>query len=244
MSTAQNQPRQTVVFIGDSLTYGMTDGGRAPLNAVQIAGGALGLENYRVIDDGHNGATTGDWIEPDKEYLADALTDVDNSGATTVMIMLGTNDAPATSAAKYKSNLKTLIGDLKSAGVQKIVLNQPPWTACGKKCQTKNQRLVDYDKVLSDLAKNDSQVYSGFAAYNLTKDKPNLFISDGIHMTEAGYNVLGEGWAAAVKAATANLSRAAASNSQRQIPLWWAVVGVVVAFLLGILFGGRGRRRV
>jgi lysophospholipase L1-like esterase len=158
-------PYATVIgYIGDSITQGV---GGTP-NAVQVATTQLGT-GFTVVNRGVSGSTTKSRVN---SQLADAITAFQSNGVEVVSIMLGTNDAQISnniSVNDYKTNVETIITQLKVAGIKKIILNEPPYLDIAKFSSNYNNdslvKLREYSVMLEELADGETVIYGDTQTY-------------------------------------------------------------------------------
>jgi lysophospholipase L1-like esterase len=121
-----------------------------------------------------------------------------------VSIMLGTNDSKVAeniSVDDYKTNLETIITQLKTADIKKIILNEPPYiVSTGQWDTTSLSKMIGYIAAIDELVdgetvlSGDSQAYAYFEA-NQTE------LPDNIHPNVSGHEHLGTFRATAIKSA-------------------------------------------
>lgn len=155
---------------------------------------------YLESNRGANGATTADWISPSSgQLLGNAIAAWAPFGVTAVSIMLGANDANLQNvdAATYQSNMQSIIDNLKTAGITKIVLNQPLYIQTVTN-PTANTLLLAYQTSIASLVAADPTVVfqgdtSGYATFQAN---PSYYQSDGLHPNDTGAAVLAGLWEA------------------------------------------------
>ena len=163
---------------------------------------AATLLNSSAVNDGVNGATTASWAENHEgSPLYNLLEDIAHGAVYNVVsIMLGTNDAniDGTSAADYQTNLQTTITALVGAGINKIVLNQPPYLKT-ESLVGANATLGTYNAALANLvtANPGIVVLGDMAAYSIfAANAATYYQADGVHPNDAGATALATLWAA------------------------------------------------
>ena len=129
-----------VVFIGDSITYGVLLKKAPPLYAQDYLASQRGIGSVRISNQGVSGYTTVNSLPatatvfPKAEAAAAAL-EHDHPGALIFSIMLGTNDSAEdgplgspVSPRAYRDNMQTIIDRLlKDFPKARIVVNYPIW---------------------------------------------------------------------------------------------------------------------
>jgi lysophospholipase L1-like esterase len=203
----QIEQRRTVLFVGDSITYGQTSCNynsnycrTVSTNAVNTEMSILNREavNYVEINMGNPGATASGYLYGiDQAYL----NKVRQYRIEIAQVMLGTNDsARGVSMANYTKNISGIIDELVGSGVKTVILNRPIYNAVAPRL------LVGYFEGLSGLANNetvfmgDTQGYDWFRQNSWHLDGSG----GGFHPDQEGYRVLGELWATAFKAVVEN----------------------------------------
>ena len=192
--------RKTVLFAGDSITYGQTNCNygssycrNALSNAVDTEMSIINSERmkYVEISVGNPGATTNSYLYGMTNNYLDKIRQYRIEIA---QIMLGTNDsALGVSATAYTRNIAGITDKLFNAGIKTVVINRPIYNAVG-------QRLLGgYFEGLLSLV-NDETVFIGdVQGYDWFRE--NYWNLDGgglgFHPNQEGYRVLGELWAAA-----------------------------------------------
>ncbi|MDR3125686.1 MAG: GDSL-type esterase/lipase family protein [Candidatus Nomurabacteria bacterium] len=196
----QIEPRRTLLFVGDSITYGQTNCNygssycrRAASNAVDVEMSILNREavNYIEINMGNSGATASSYLYGINEAYLQKLR---KYRIEIAQIMLGTNDATrGFSVAAYLKNLTGIINELQTAGVKTIIINRPIYNAVSA------WQLSNYFEGLTGLANNQTIFIGDTAGYDWFRQ--NSWHLDGggsgFHPDTEGYRVLGELWAAA-----------------------------------------------
>jgi lysophospholipase L1-like esterase len=252
-----NQDTKAIVFIGDSL---MSDHGKASgqtsLNTVQITADKLGSD-YHTINKSEGGYSTWDWVDDKKGSFSSALADASSSGARVAAVMLGTNDSlhiVKTSPANYKLNLQNLVDRLTTSGIQKVVISNPPWVTNQAAKQRSRTLLQSYRDVVDELAREMPTVYRGFDAYGATENRPDMFNKDGVHFSDAGYNLAGSSWALTLKSILATSQAANQAESAKpeskvvglgDFALIWsaATLTTMAALVIGFALGRSSARR-
>jgi lysophospholipase L1-like esterase len=174
-------------FVGDSITYGVNSGGMP--NAVESQVALLG-SGYAAVNRAVNGSDSGQWVANAYNMLSVAKTQFSNGGVEIAQIMLGTNDAAADiSTADYKSNLETIIVELKTAGVKKFILNKPASSNYA------DVAIQEYTAVLKELVDGESVFYGDDQAYDYLLDNYATAMADVVHPNAVGHAKLGEFWA-------------------------------------------------
>jgi lysophospholipase L1-like esterase len=196
----QIEPRRTVLFVGDSITYGQTNCNytssycrSALTNAVNTEMSILNRDavNYIEINMGNPGATASGYLYGINQAYLDKIQQYRIEIA---QIMLGTNDSVrGFSTSAYIKNMSGIIDALLGAGVKTIIINQPIYNAVAPSL------LSSYATGLVELANNQTVFLGDIEGYNWFKQ--NYWHLDGggrgFHPDQEGYRVLGELWAAA-----------------------------------------------
>jgi lysophospholipase L1-like esterase len=196
----QIERRRTLLFVGDSITYGQTNcnyGSNycrlALSSAVDTEMSILNREtvNYIEINLGNPGATASGYLYGMNQAY---LNKIKQYRIETAQIMLGTNDSVrGVSTANYIKNMSGIVDQLLATGVKTVIINRPIYNAVSA------WRLNDYSENLAGLA-NGSTVFIGdVEGYDWFRQ--NSWHLDGggggFHPDQTGYRVLGELWAAA-----------------------------------------------
>lgn len=186
----------TVACVGDSITQGACATGREysyPAELQRI----LGTENYNVVNFGRSGATlmngTGDPYSIQNAYYRSL-----SFAADYVIIMLGTNDATTNywenqwsdyasydspAAAKYESDLRTLIGSYTSLGCKVVLMTCP---VSHNQYYTHIDEIVAIQKsVAEDLGLDVIDMNAHTASYG--DSWADNYAPDGLHFNDAGY---------------------------------------------------------
>lgn len=221
------EPTIAVVFIGDSITYGVRAGlGVGPCAEACAVIGARSLPRTVVYaNQGISGSQAADWT-PSGTYYRDALspTSTDNSGAyqltqanpfsqLVISICLGPNDsANAVPAATYGTHIGAIVTQARIDWPDAlIVLHAPIWYSPNARTslsydETSLALLTQYAPELAALTDGvhvwlgDTSGYAHFAAtYRTELDAESG--SDGtyfIHPNAAGNTALGKLWGTAL----------------------------------------------
>ena len=185
----------TIGFVGDSLTYGCCTGATpAPTTEAKLLG-----DNYRAINRGVNGSTTGDWLD---HLLAPALDEFKDNDVEIVQVMLGTNDiAQSVPTDQIVDNLNQIAGRLLDNGAKVIIINRIPYSS------KHNDIAVQQLNVAISELPNGQNVYLGDSqAYDYFRQNQDQ-LYDGIHMNQEGYDKLAEFWVDAFKRIVVEPSR-------------------------------------
>jgi lysophospholipase L1-like esterase len=196
----QIERRRTLLFVGDSITYGQTNCNYnssycrlASSSAVDTEMSILNREavNYVEINLGNPGATASGYLNGMNEVY---LNEIKKYRIETAQIMLGTNDSVrGVSTANYIKNMSGIIDQLLAAGVKTVIVNRPIYNAVSA------WRLNDYSENLANLANGSSVFIGDTAAYDWFRQNSRHLDGGGggFHPDQEGYRVLGELWAAA-----------------------------------------------
>ncbi|MDR2541258.1 MAG: GDSL-type esterase/lipase family protein [Candidatus Peribacteria bacterium] len=127
-----------------------------------------------------------------------AINDFLATGVDLVHVMLGANDVIyGVDTNQYKDNLQNLINQIKNAGIKHVILSCPTYSTTRDSVQL----ATHCDKIKELVAENSGYVLLGDTqAYDYFKNNISD-IADGVHLTTAGYNKLGEFRADAIKSA-------------------------------------------
>jgi lysophospholipase L1-like esterase len=198
-------------FVGDSLSAGYNGSTKTPSVTVD----ELGVD-FSDVNKAVSGKTTGDWVTD----APAAAAQFQAAGVETAMIMLGTNDAKSSllvPVETYKANLTSIINSLKSGGVKKVILNQITFIDLGNAAPMTSlwnadslAKIQEYNQALYELVDGETVMLGDVQAYEYFANNTAL-INDGVHMTNQGFQDLGEFWAEAyarVILDPADLSRA------------------------------------
>jgi lysophospholipase L1-like esterase len=188
--------KSKILFVGDSITTGMTNCNYAISQCDQVDASAvsreidfLGKEGYAAKVDNSQAQTTAD-------HLARGLN---VEGADIAQIMLGTNDAGmGVSPAEYKQNMKTIVDTLLDSGVKKVMINKPIFAAS---VSDKINEYWEYLQVAPSLFSDEFVVKGDEDAYDWFASRQYLLDGDGggFHPDEYGYEILGQFWARALQ---------------------------------------------
>lgn len=197
-AAAERAPRIRVACVGDSNTEGYHATGYPSFLAERLG------ENYIVDNYGVSGTTASD----SGDYPYSTTTRYDASlatGADIIVLMFGTNDTNSASwhgvdtfAREYDALVRTYV-ELEQA--PRVILCTPPaphleehhgWRDFGV------QPAV-YDSMNAAIA-NTAETYdlTLVDVYSLTKDQPDWFLDDGIHLTDEGASAVADAVAEAV----------------------------------------------
>lgn len=222
---AQQIPtRYTIVFIGNSITYGATlqspETESPPVEAIRILKGK-GYD-VRYVKCGYSGSTTVDFLPASNDLFPKVVQAVNNlyeAGSQLIFsIMIGTNDSAMegpkgspVSPADYRKNLQTIIDSLytKYPGSH-FILHRPIWYSPNTHNRSLYleeglQRLQTYTPELNILVKdNPEYVFKGdWKAYDFFKKNFRKYFTaeEGnsgvffLHPNKEGAKILGKFWA-------------------------------------------------
>ncbi|MDB5183580.1 MAG: Lysophospholipase and related esterase [Candidatus Saccharibacteria bacterium] len=196
-SLSQTKPQTAIGFIGDSITVG-ADGSH---NAVQNEIADLG-PHYRAVNRGISGTKTSDWTVDNRNFT-DAAMIFQSEGVHVVSLMLGTNDAinaySVVSPEEYASNIKSTIYGLLDRGVDKVIVNYPPFITPGivtkDTIESSKQAFLDYRTQLDTITTGNARIVRGdTGSYDYFEHHLNELV-DGVHPNDKGYQSLGKLWA-------------------------------------------------
>jgi lysophospholipase L1-like esterase len=196
----QIDPRQTVLFVGDSITSGQTNCNYNSSYCRLVMSNAVDTEmsilnsqavKYIEINVGNPGATASSYLYGMNDKY---FSTIQRYRVSVAQIMLGTNDSARwVSGANYVKNMAAIVDKLLAAGVGKVILNQPIYNAVSPRL------LSEYAAGLVGLANGETVVIGDVAGYEWFRQ--NSWHLDaggwGFHPDQEGYQVLGELWAAA-----------------------------------------------
>lgn len=179
--SAQTDEPVNLVFIGNSITQGVTLSDPATESPCVQAGNALHEMTGRTVtvkNHGHSGSTTYNWQAPNSGWLNEAVNDAamlnSQAGQLFVSIMLGTNDsaergptgAPV-SIANYYANMRGIVEYvLTKAPKAMIVIQYPIWYSPNTENTslyglTGLDRLYGYHAIIDDLVSDLAAEYPG-----------------------------------------------------------------------------------
>lgn len=191
-------------FIGDSLSVGDPTKVVPPdvpmmvrLNADKLVSS---VSLYSSFNQAVGGTNSSHWVSG--EYIDAAISVFEMNHVGTVCIMLGTNDTRVGivhTKEQYKANILLTITALLADGVQRVILNKPPWFVVDSNFDPDALSLLNqYGDALVELSEeNPAHVFVGdMSAFSYIENHPELLL-DGVHLTDAGYTTLGNLWAQA-----------------------------------------------
>jgi len=188
-------------FLGDSITYGIGDGGgpgccdRALTDLAKNGYQATGV-NY-----GSNGASVSSFYQ----QTAGPLQAFEAAGVSVVSLMLGTNDAQtsiATSPKDYHDKLLGIINSLLApgTGIQKVILHYSPYIQPNHSSASwdaaADARLQTFQAQIDSLCNGTTILQGDKTAYPFFQQHPEQ--GDGVHPTPQGHQDLGDLWAIAI----------------------------------------------
>jgi lysophospholipase L1-like esterase len=180
----------TIGFIGDSLSYGL----RSSTDPVETSSTVL-VAGVRFDNRAVSGSTAASWLS-DGETLSNSLTSFANNDVEVVHIMLGANDAATQPPAEeYKADMQGIIDRLHAAGIRLVIVSNPIYSP-----ELSSEHLTAYATAIAELVQaNNGYVLQGdTAGYEAIRNRWSELSSDGIHLNDAGYTLLGELWASAI----------------------------------------------
>jgi lysophospholipase L1-like esterase len=199
--------RRTLLFVGDSITYGQTNcnyGSNycrlALSSAVDTEMSILNRDaiNYIEINLGNPGATASGYLYGMNEAY---LSEIRQYRIDTAQIMLGTNDSVrGVSTTNYIKNMSGIIDTLLAAGVKTVIVNRPIYNAVSP------WRLSEYSENLATLANGETVFIGDTQAYDWFRQNSSHLDGGGggFHPDQTGYRVLGELWATAFQSIVEN----------------------------------------
>lgn len=201
----------TILFVGDSITFGPFDSGNAnapPGRTAVILQTLRTAKAVTAINSGVSGTTVEDWIGSGSQVgtLNTAISTALTAGAQYCHLMIGTNDArdsTATASATYLTNLQTLCTYIVNAGlkviVSEIIYATPPGLS-NDWDEAASARLQQYNAGIPAICNGSTILLGDTVAYGIFAENPAL-TADGIHPTNTGTlgeQVLAGCWAAAI----------------------------------------------
>jgi lysophospholipase L1-like esterase len=177
---------QKIVLFGDSITAGYLEEAVSPV-LVDLVSQKLqtaGLKDVVLVNAGLPGDTTVDGLKRlEQEVMAE---DPD-----LVVVFFGANDASVdrkVPLAMYQQNLETIV---KTIGSEKVVLITSPYTDSARKPERPQDRIRENVAVgLTIGEKYQLPVINLFEAMLAVPDVNQLLQRDGLHFTQAGYELL------------------------------------------------------
>ncbi|MDR3125595.1 MAG: hypothetical protein LBU20_00770 [Candidatus Nomurabacteria bacterium] len=182
---------RTIAFIGDYIT---TFGGeQAALETLRQTYPDLEFTSINLAQESNTSQTANDQLT---EGLIKDLTIVQ---IQTFFVNLGATDAAQkVPAESYIENINHLVAKLLPIGA-KIILNCPPTINDGRSAT--DSLLLVYCQKLGEI-QTDQVVFGDDSAYAAFKDTKNaLLASNSLYPNSAGYQKLGQVWAAAYQKA-------------------------------------------
>jgi lysophospholipase L1-like esterase len=194
-----SQPYTTTIgYIGDSITDRNV---YIRVNSHMPAGPNNRIGVAEVINKAVAGSSTTDWVNDTlvngRETLTGAKTAFSASGVEIVSLMFGRNDTTqGTLSGVFKTNIQTLIDDLKTIGIKHIILNCPIYATIGGDHPA---RLQEYCIVLSEIVDENPgyAVMGDTTAFGIFENDIGL-LDDGTHPTIQGYLILANIWAGVI----------------------------------------------
>ena len=193
-----------VVAVGDSTTWGYSDGNQVTENMVTTAQKALGSD-YSVSNLGINSTTAGDFLNSGD--FDKALS----SGAGTVVLNYGMNEAyKNVDPATFANNLLTAVQTLQAVG-KNVILQTPNATGFSTKpVDAWTQNVGTYADVVRSVSQQTGSTLDDKFSYTSTlKDATSP--TDIVHPTATTYGLLGTNLADAIKTTTTGVAPKAIS---------------------------------
>jgi lysophospholipase L1-like esterase len=193
-----------VVAVGDSTTWGYSDGNQVTENMVTTAQKALGSD-YSVSNLGINSTTAGDFLN--SSDFDKALS----SGAGTVVLNYGMNEAyKNVDPATFANNLLTAVQTLQAVG-KKVILQTPNATGSSTKPEDAwTQNVGTYADVVRSVSQQTGSTLDDKFNYTSTL-KSATSPTDIVHPTATTYGLLGTNLADAIKTTTTGVAPKAIS---------------------------------
>jgi lysophospholipase L1-like esterase len=188
--------KSKILFVGDSITSGLTNCDYAASQCDKAAESAVSKEIDFLGKDSFAAKIGSDESQTTVDHLSNGLN---VEGADIAQIMLGTNDAGmGIPMEQYKDNMQSIINTLLISGVKKIMINKPIYAS------TVSEKINEYWYYLQatpsvfdgeTVVKGDEEAFDWFAK------RPYLLDGDGggFHPDEYGYEILGQFWAKALQ---------------------------------------------
>lgn len=181
-------------MIGDSISAQGSPTAPATAASLLSVGGVAATMVNRAV----SGTTTADWA-PGGTRLVAAEAAFAAAGVRAIMITIGTNDAdnaaygsPRT-AAQFYTDLSAILGYLVPRGYL-ILLNYPPYLVPGGLgglvTSASGTALIAYQQQMAALAVGGQVFLGATDTYDYFFNNQGYY-TDGIHLTQAGYNQLG-----------------------------------------------------
>ncbi|MGK0552583.1 GDSL-type esterase/lipase family protein [Enterococcus faecalis] len=177
---------KNIILFGDSITAGYLEEAVSPIlvNMVKQKLQQAAIEEVTIINGGMPGDTTVDG-------LARMAVDVLAETPDLVVIFFGANDASTArkvSLAAYQQNLITMI---QTIGPEKVILVTAPYTDSARKPDRPQDRIRENVAVGLTLRETyHIPVINLFEEMVSAPDTDQLLQADGLHFTQAGYELL------------------------------------------------------
>jgi lysophospholipase L1-like esterase len=188
--------KSKILFVGDSITSGMTNCNYALSQCDKAAESAVSKEIDLLGKDGFAAKLGNTDAQTTTDHLASGLN---VEGADIAQIMLGTNDAgQGLSAPEYKQNMREIVDKLLASGVKKVIVNKPIFAV---NVADKINQYWDYLQTEPNLFDGIQVVKGDESAYDWFAERTYLLDGDGngFHPDAYGYEILGRFWAEALQ---------------------------------------------
>lgn len=185
-----------VVSLGDSITRGERTGVKKEETFSSLLASRLKIE---VVNAGIGGERTdGALARLDKDVLA--------KKPKVVLVMYGTNDSyvdkgakePRLTVKQYRENLVSLVGKIRKAGAEPILMTEPRWGVGEKNGlgEDPNLRLEEYVKVVRDVAReHKTPLVDHYKHWRDSEAKGTVlrdWTTDGCHPNSRGHKELAD----------------------------------------------------
>lgn len=184
-----------VACVGDSLTYSYLSGNQAqksyPARLQTLLGDAYEVRNFGV-----NSKTMMDGLS-DSYVNTDQYTQSLNYNPDIVILMLGTNDSKPkywnmeenVNGAKFEQDAKELVASYQSlASDPRIIFAVSPMCLRSEDGESGIKRNIFSDEIVPLQRKiAQENAWEMIDMYEYTKNQQAIYLSDGIHFTDAGY---------------------------------------------------------
>ncbi len=187
-------------FLGDSITYGVGDGGGPGCYDWALTDLAKNGYQPTGVNYGSNGASVASFYQ----QMGGPLGAFEAAGVSVVSLMLGTNDAQvsvATSPQDYHDKLLSIISSLLApgTGIHQVILNYSPFIQPGSAATwdgTADARLQSFQAQIDSLCNGTTILQGDKLAFSFFQQHPEQ--GDGVHPNPQGHQDLGDLWAIAI----------------------------------------------
>lgn len=191
------------LFFGDSITYGEYDG---------VFGGWVDILKRYALQKFHEGSNEvivynlgigGETTDGLIKRIPNELSARNSAEGNFIFIAYGANDLAIkdgnqmVTSEQFKTNIQTAIQQAKQFSSEVYLVSILPFSknvdgvqVTSGKLRTNDEVLI-YNKILQDIAQENSFVYIDFYTAFL-EDKEILLSKDGVHPNEKGYGMMAE----------------------------------------------------